>query len=80
MKLPTRNDYGDYGSRIPGSEFYRAYCFTCGTPMRVTSANRRQIPVFCERCDGHRPKTPGHSGPIDDVTGYQANAIRDMEG
>tara|TARA_Y100000310_G_scaffold334411_1_gene414127 strand:- start:854 stop:964 length:111 start_codon:yes stop_codon:yes gene_type:complete len=35
---------------------------------------------MCGQCDGHIANLGGHAGNIDDITGYQANAIRAMEG
>ena len=77
--------YGRRGSRIAGSKLLRAYCRNCGQPMRVlpdpceSSDIHADASDFCSECDGHA-KPVGKSFPTDDVTGYQANAIKDMEG
>lgn len=73
--------YGEICSRIPGSIFVRWYCVLCGEPMRVSNDHWPPVHTTCERCAGrHGQVGRGHGGPIDDVTGYQANAIRAMEG
>ena len=76
MKPFDYETYGKPGSPIPGSRFVRGYCPICGSPIRTTTPDD---PQPCFDCDGHE-KPIGHAPPIDDVTGYQANAIRDMEG
>ncbi len=81
--------YGLPGSEIEGSKQLRWYCTYCGRPMRVPNIPNDingnlecPKPHDCEGCAGSRG-TPGSGNsqafPIDDVTGYQANAIRDLE-
>ena len=67
--------YGRPGSSIPGSRFVRGYCPICGDPIRTLYPN---APLPCFDCDGHE-RPGGRAAPIDDVTGYQANAIRALE-
>jgi len=67
--------YGRPGSPIPGSRFVRGYCPACGAPVRTSRPNN---PPPCFKCDGHR-RPAGRGAPIDDITGYQANAIRVLE-
>jgi len=79
MELVPR--YGLPGSRIPGSRYVRWYCVICGEPMRVTGQAWPPLLVDCERCAGrHGQVAVATSAPLDDVSGYQANAIRAMEG
>ena len=67
--------YGQPGSPISGSRFVRGYCPVCGVPVRT---DWPEYPDPCFDCDGHvRPV--GRGAPIDDITGYQANAIRALE-
>jgi hypothetical protein len=67
--------YGRPGTPIPGSRFVRGYCPNCGAPIRTPHPD---TPLLCFDCDGHvRPG--GYAGPIDDVTGYEANAVRALE-
>ena len=66
--------HGKPGSAIAGSRFVRGYCPYCGAPTRTLHPEN---PLPCFKCDGH--VRPGKGFPIDDVTGYQANAIREME-
>jgi len=73
--------YGRAGSAIAGSKYVRWYCVLCGEPMRV--ANKPWPPVVrdCEQCAGrHAQVAVPSSARTDDVSGYQANAIRAMEG
>jgi hypothetical protein len=76
MKPNDYETYGPPGSEIPGSRWLRGYCPICGAPIRTNSPDR---PQPCADCDGHE-RAGGNAGPIDDVTGYQANAIRVLEG
>ena len=76
MKPFDHATYGQPGSAIPGSRFVRGYCPICGAPVRTS---RPEAPQPCSDCDGHE-RPSGKAGPIDDVTGYQANAIRALEG
>jgi hypothetical protein len=93
MVISSVERYGLPGSKIEGSRQVRWYCTYCGRPMRVPSIpsdgnNNFECPKphDCEGCD---PYTSGSRGtpqqgnsqaiPVDDITGYQANAIRDLE-
>ena len=67
--------YGRPGSPIPGSRFVRGYCPVCGAPIRTLYPD---APLPCFDCDGHE-RPAGRAAPIDDVTGYQANAVRALE-
>ncbi|MFB3894494.1 MAG: hypothetical protein ACE15C_21035 [Phycisphaerae bacterium] len=67
--------YGKPGTPIPGSRFVRGYCPICGAPVRTSNP---KLPLPCFDCDGHE-RPGGSAGPIDDVTGYQANAVRALE-
>lgn len=73
--------FGEPGSPIPGSQYVRWYCQSCGEPMRVS---REPWPPTYRICEvsrdrhGHVPER--RASPIDDVGGYQANAIRALEG
>ena len=67
--------YGQPGSPVPGSRFVRGYCPICGAPVRTSQFSP---PQACSACDGHELRG-GRGAPIDDVTGYQANAIRALE-
>ena len=75
MKPFDYQRYGRPGSAIPGSRFVRGYCPICGAPVR-TSTPRSPPPCF--DCDGHQ-RPGGYGGPADDVSGWQANAIRALE-
>jgi len=75
MKPFDYETYGKPGSPIPGSRFVRGYCPACGAPIRTPYPD---APIKCSACNGHKPPG-GYAGPIDDVTGYQANAIRMLE-
>ena len=73
--------YGPPGSRIAGSQYVRWYCVFCGVPMRVSGKSWPPAIRDCERCAGrHGQVAAPASAPRDDVSGYQANAIRAMEG
>ena len=73
--------YGEPGSRIPGSQYYRWYCLDCGEPMRVTGQNWPPTYETCEVCAGrHGQVAQPHSGPTDETSGYEHNAIRALEG
>jgi len=73
--------YGPSGGPIPGSRYVRWYCVLCGEPMRVSAKPWPPVIRDCERCAGRHGKIAvPTSTPTDDVTGYQANAIRAMEG
>ena len=72
------DQYGLVGSKIDGSRFVRDYCKVCHEPIRLTCLIKGGLSV-CNQCDGHFIKG-GHGYPIDDITGAQANAIREMEG
>jgi len=73
--------FGRPGSPIPGSRYVRWYCQSCGEPMRVTRDPWPPTYLICEVCgDRHGYVPERKAGPIDDVGGYQANAIRAMEG
>ena len=80
----TYHRHPDAGTRIPGSVFVRDYCPGCGTAMRVTVERfEKGLHLRCEKCAPHRPKgcvVSRQPGATDDITGYQANAIRNMEG
>lgn len=76
MKPFDYETYGPPGSPISGSRFVRGYCPVCGAPVRTSTP---RCPLSCFDCDGHQ-RPGGRAGPIDDVTGYQANAIRALEG
>ena len=40
------------GQSIPGSRFYRDFCFECGEPMRVSEDRlKKGIKNRCETCD-----------------------------
>jgi len=67
--------FGRPGSPISGSRYLRGYCPVCGAPIRTDYPN---APLPCFDCDGHQ-RPGGRGGHIDDVTGYQANAIRALE-
>jgi hypothetical protein len=73
--------YGLARSAIAGSKYVRWYCVMCGEPMRV-SAKPWPPPIQdCEQCAGrHAQVAVPSSARTDDVSGYQANAIRAMEG
>jgi hypothetical protein len=73
--------FGQPGSRIAGSKYVRWYCVFCGEPMRVSGKPWPPAVRDCERCAGrHGQIAVPSSAPLDDVSGYQANAIRAMEG
>lgn len=78
---PLTAEFGQPGSPIPGSQYVRWYCESCGEPMRVSGKPWPPAVRDCERCAGrHGQVAAPASGPLDDVSGYQANAIRAMEG
>ena len=73
--------YGPAGSRIPGSRYVRWYCELCGEPMRVSGRLWPPLIRNCERCDSRHGYVPERkAAPTDDIGGYQANAIRALEG
>lgn len=73
--------YGEPGSRIPSSYYFRWYCVACGEPMRVTGQNWPPTYQTCEVCgDRHGQIATPAPGPREDASGYQENAIRAMEG
>ena len=85
--LDERSRYGEPGSRIPGTSLRRAYCYWCGVAIRVPyDATVLSViacgAIQCESCNGDRKRLMpgGYAGPIDDITGYEANAVRAMEG
>jgi len=45
-------EFGEVGSKIPGSLFLRDYCSGCNEPIRVTAAG---IKNFCRDCNGEKP-------------------------
>lgn len=52
----------DYGSRIEGSRFYRAYCPGCDCPMRVTKNKLASFDqIWCGECAPHPVTTIGSS-------------------
>lgn len=80
IRLQTAK-YGPPGSQIPGSRYVRWYCDFCGEPMRVSGKPWPPPVRDCERCAGrHGQVATPTSGPRDDTGGYQANAVRAMEG
>lgn len=76
MKPFDFETFGQPGSPIPGSRFLRGYCPVCGAPIRTSYPD---TPLPCSDCDGHERPAGKNSYPTDDVTGYQANAIRALE-
>ena len=73
--------YGPPRSRIPGSRYVRWYCEFCGEPMRVSGRSWPPAVRDCEQCAGrHGQVAVPSSAPTDDIGGYQANAIRALEG
>jgi len=72
--------YGPVGSLIPGSRYVRWYCTSCGDAMRVPAAPWPPAIRDCEVCGGrHGQVAAARSGPLDEVSGYLANAIRTLE-
>ena len=75
------HEFGEPGSPIKGSAFVRWYCEGCNRPMRVPITPWPPETRICEFCAGAHSQPPGGGAfPIDDITGYQANAIRAMDG
>lgn len=73
--------FGPARSAIAGSKYVRWYCVMCGEPMRVSPKPWPPPISDCERCAGrHGQIAAPASARADDVSGYQANAIRAMEG
>ena len=67
------------GSPIPGSRFYRWYCESCGTPMRVIMIGDRPMKRECEECDPHRPPPPPPRRRDDEGGGAWDNVVRALE-
>lgn len=78
---PDYDKWGQPGSDIPGSVLVRAYCACCGSPIRVACFDEHKS-EYCGDCQGRRPPIGGGGGGshLDSPTGYQENAIRQMEG
>lgn len=73
--------FGRAGNPIPGSQYVRWYCQSCGEPMRVSGRPWPPTYQTCEVCgDRHGYVPERRPAPADDVSGYQANAIRALEG
>ena len=68
--------YGEPGTAIPGSVYYRSYCHACKSAMRVTYENRIGI-HFCG-CSNH--PIGGIPGPPEDESPWGSNAVRALEG
>lgn len=73
--------YGQPGSRISGSRYFRWYCVLCGEPMRVTGQSWPPTYDTCEVCGGrHGQIARPASARTEDMSGSQENAIRALEG
>lgn len=81
IKLLTPR-FGQPASPIAGSRYVRWYCTGCGEPLRVASRPWPPPCKDCEVCGGRRLENLGRrsTGPRDDASPGQANAIRAMEG
>lgn len=65
------------GERIPGSNLYRAFCATCGEPMRV---GRNSLNAECLECQNPgRPQFGGSHGWREEPSGSWANIVRQYE-
>jgi hypothetical protein len=51
--------YGEPGCKIPGSRMLRAYCPSCGGPMRVTPSSRSLLK--CSSCQHAEDFHPGYN-------------------
>jgi len=68
------------GSPIPGSRYYRWYCESCGTPLRVILLDDGQPGIReCEDCNPHPPPPARARPPYDDEDGAWHNVIRALE-
>lgn len=43
-------EFGEPGSEVPNSLYYRQYCFRCGDPIRVGVANADSPACLCHAC------------------------------
>jgi hypothetical protein len=53
LKTKVANDHTMFGDPIPGSKYYRTFCWSCGEPMRVLMIQINN-PVYCEVCSEHK--------------------------
>ena len=61
--MPYAEDGTTTGDKIPGSEYYRAFCAVCNSAIRVSKENAQtKVMNFCESCDNYAPlKLPAAS-------------------
>jgi hypothetical protein len=55
IKLKIAKDHAMLGDPIPGSKFYRTFCWSCYEPLRTTMAEIHN-PIYCEDCDERKPE------------------------
>jgi hypothetical protein len=58
MRPAVRYDFGQPGSEIPESLYYRGYCRTCGEPIRVIDPNHC-LDQDCTDCRRLVQREPG---------------------
>lgn len=67
--------YGEPGTPIAGSAYFRGYCCICGSAMRVCEDAKG---VGICGCTNH--PIGGIPGPLEDESPWGSNAVRALEG
>lgn len=80
MAKPTQamiDKFGEPGTSIENSRFYRGYCSVCGSPIRVPNPDC-PMSETCFDCDGHvRPCGPIGATDDDDPSWANARKVRE---
>lgn len=58
LELAQVNCYGEVGTPVEDSQYFRAYCYLCGEPIRVP----RKMLGFPNSCSGCQPAYRGKPG------------------
>lgn len=56
----------DRGCRVPGSKYYRDYCYVCGEPIRVPKRKLK----YLNACSGCMAEYRGRPGVADSVVNW----------
>ena len=56
------------GEKIPGSKYYRQFCYACKQPIRVTEQDRTNPVLRCNDCLGRPRPTSGKRARINRST------------
>lgn len=63
QSVSTADGAVERGKPVPGSRYYRDYCYICHEPIRVTKRNLR-VPNACSGCMADYRGRPGISAAV----------------